>query len=78
MAAKVSAIFQATFIADDFLARNDVLCFNPENNCWDLYEVKGSNSLKEHVRERDHITDVAFQVSVLKRSGIAPLLCYPC
>jgi hypothetical protein len=71
MAAKVSAIFQATFIADDFLARNDVLCFNPENNCWDLYEVKGSNSLKEHVRERDHITDVAFQVSVLKRSGIA-------
>lgn len=70
MASHTPAIFQATFIEDDFLARNDMLCFNQQNNCWDLYEVKGSNRIKEDTSSRDHITDVAFQVSVLKRAHI--------
>jgi hypothetical protein len=64
------AIFQATFIENGFLARNDVLSFNEQNNCWDLYEVKGTNRLKEGSPERDHIIDVTFQVSVLKRANL--------
>ena len=70
MASKVSAIFQATFIVDGFIARNDVLNFDAKNNCWNLYEVKGTNSLKENSPERDHIIDVAFQVSLLQRANI--------
>lgn len=73
MAAKVPAIFQATYIADGFIARNDILKYDAETGLWDLYEVKATNSLKEG-DGRDHITDVAFQVSLLRRAHI-PLGC---
>ncbi len=70
MASKVSTIFQSTFIVDGFIARNDALSYNKENDCWDLYEVKGTNTLKEGGPDHDHIDDVAFQVSVLNRAKI--------
>lgn len=70
MATQTSAIFQATFIVDGFIARNDVLKWNEVTGVWDLYEVKATNSLKEGGGERDHIKDVAFQVSVLKRAHV--------
>lgn len=71
MVSKVPTIFQATFIVDDFIARNDMLSFNEATGLWDLYEVKGSNSLKENVKKRDHIEDVTFQASVLRRSNVS-------
>ena len=70
MAAQTPTLFQSTFIVDSFIARNDMLSFNPETKKWDLYEVKGTNSLKEGSGDRDHIEDVAFQVSVLNRAHI--------
>jgi hypothetical protein len=70
MTAKVPSIFQATFIVDGFLARNDALVFDAASSCWDLYEVKGTNSIKENGPDHDHIDDLAFQASVLKRAGI--------
>ncbi len=71
MTSKVPVLFQATFICDGFLVRNDMLAYNKENDCWDLYEVKGSSAVKEEGSgERDHITDLAFQACVLKRSKI--------
>jgi hypothetical protein len=70
MTSKIPSIFQATFIVDGFIARNDVLSYNLGNDSWDLLEIKGTNSLKETVTEHDHIDDVAFQVSVLNRAGI--------
>ncbi|MCR4276447.1 MAG: hypothetical protein NUV90_03615, partial [Candidatus Parcubacteria bacterium] len=69
MTAKSSVVFQATFIKDGFIARNDVLKYNPEHACWDLYEIKATNSIKEN-RERDHIVDIAFQASVLLRAHV--------
>jgi len=50
MTAKTPALFQATFIMDDSLAKNDVLVYDSVNNCWNLYEVKGTNSIKEWSR----------------------------
>lgn len=70
MTAKTPALFQATFIMDDSLAKNDVLVYDSVNNCWNLYEVKGTNSIKENGPDYDHIDDLAFQASVLKRAGI--------
>ena len=70
MTAKVPAIFQATFIVDGFIARNDALVYDAENDRWDLYEVKGTNSVKENGPDHDHIDDLAFQASVLKHSHI--------
>ena len=70
MTAKIPTIFQATFIVDGFIARNDALVYDTANNCWDLYEVKGSNSLKENTPEHDHIDDLTFQASLLKRANI--------
>lgn len=70
MAAKAPAIFQATFIVDGYIARNDALVWDAKNNCWDLYEIKGTNSLKESGTDHNHIDDLMFQASVLKRAGI--------
>jgi hypothetical protein len=76
MAERVPAIFQATFIADDFIVRNDILKWNPETSLWDLYEVKGTNSMKLDQKERDHVTDLAFQVSVMRRAHVPLGRCY--
>lgn len=62
---KTKIIFQSTFISDKFLARNDVLEYDPKNDCWNLYEIKGTNTLDENENSVDHIEDVAFQVIVL-------------
>ena len=72
MASKVPVLFQSTFIVDGFIARNDVLEHDEANSCWNLYEVKGSNSVKEEgTSSRDHITDLAFQANLLKRANIS-------
>lgn len=70
MTARVPAIFQATFIVDGFIARNDALVWDAKNNCWDLYEIKGTNSLKEGGTDHNHIDDLTFQASVLSRADI--------
>jgi hypothetical protein len=75
LAAKVPAIFQATFIIDGFLARNDVLAFDAKTNSWHLYEVKGTSAVHESGGERNHLDDLAFQLSVLKRSGVSFAKC---
>ena len=76
MVSKVSTIFQATFIVDGFIARNDMLVHDPNTDHWDLYEVKATNSVKENTSERDHIDDLAFQFSVLKRAGVSVGKCF--
>src|SRR3989344_5363681 len=70
MASKVPAIFQATFIVDGFIARNDALVWEEKNGCWDLYEIKGTNSLKEGGTDHNHIDDLTFQASVLSRADV--------
>lgn len=70
MTEKTPTLFQATFIADGFIVRNDMLSYDPLENSWNLFEVKATNSMKEGESERDHISDVAFQVEVMKRSNI--------
>ncbi len=71
MKLKTQYIFQATFIVDGFIARNDVLGYNSSNDSWDIYEIKGTNSLKDsESKERNHVDDLAFQTAVLKRANI--------
>ncbi len=71
MALKTPYIFQATFIVDGFIARNDVLAYNSQiPGVWDVYEIKGTNSLKDSEgSQRNHIDDLSFQAAVLKRAG---------
>lgn len=63
-------IFQSTFISDKFLVRNDVLEYDADNDCWNLYEIKGTNTLDENENSVDHIEDATFQVIVLRDSGV--------
>ena len=70
MSQKVPAIYQPTFVADGFIIRCDFIVYNQETDKYDLYEVKGTNSLKDNDKPRDHISDVAFQTIVLERAGI--------
>ncbi|MDO8603835.1 MAG: DUF2779 domain-containing protein [bacterium] len=70
MEERTSAIFQATFIEDGFIARNDVLVWNKEESSWDLYEIKGTNSLKDSGTDHNHIDDLTFQASVLSRADV--------
>ncbi len=77
MVSKTPTIFQATFFVDGFIAKNDMLSFDASNDKWDLYEVKGTNSIKEDsAGNRDHIDDLAFQLSVLYRAGVGVGKCF--
>ena len=64
------AIFQATFLADDFFAKCDVLKRGAVPGTWDLFEIKGTNSKKEGNEDRDHISDLTFQRHVLELAGV--------
>lgn len=64
------AILQGTLLADGFYAKCDVLKRNPHDGTWDIYEIKGTNSLKEGSEDRDHISDLAFQRHVLTLDGV--------
>lgn len=68
---KTSVIFQSTFIYDGFMARNDVLEYDAIHDLWNLYEVKGTNSLNEKAEGRDHIEDATFQTVILEEAGIS-------
>jgi len=70
MEERTPAIFQATFVEDGFIARNDVLVWNAEESSWDLYEIKGTNSLKEGGTDHNHIDDLTFQASVMSRADV--------
>lgn len=71
MSYRVPAIFQATFVVDGFKAKLDVLAWDEQKQSWSIFEVKGTNSLKEDVKVRDHVEDITFQASVLRRAGIS-------
>ena len=57
-------IFQATFEWDDFLIISDILIYNNALNGYELYEVKGTNSVKREIPHH-HINDLAFQKTII-------------
>jgi hypothetical protein len=70
MAAGTNAIFQATFLADAFFIKCDVLKRGAAPGTWDVFEIKGTNSMKEGSEDRDHISDLTFQKHVLELAGV--------
>lgn len=70
MLSEVPAIFQATFVTDGFIAKNDVLEYDKASKSWNLCEIKGTNSIKEDGGDRDHVDDLTFQALVLKRAKV--------
>lgn len=70
MAGGADAIFQATFLADGFFAKCDVLKRGAVPGAWDIFEIKGTNSKKEGSEDRDHISDLTFQKHVLELTGV--------
>ncbi len=66
---KQKVIFQATFAEDVFFIRADILVYDKEKDGYELYEVKASNDVKR--KEPHHyINDLAFQKSVIEKSGL--------
>lgn len=63
MARRVPAIFEATFVRDNYAVRCDILV--PESDGWRVIEVKGSGSPKP-----EYLEDIAFQVWLLKEDGV--------
>ena len=76
IASHTSPIFQATGIVDGFLARSDVLSYNKETDSWDLYEIKGTSSVHTSGSDRNHLDDLAFQLSVHRRCGVSVGRCF--
>ncbi len=82
IAKKTPVIFQAVFETDKYLAATDVLVWNESVQKYDLYEIKMSssdngNSFIENgkprinrKKETQYENDLAFQVNVLKISGV--------
>ncbi len=66
VAKKDQTIFQPIFVKDGFLAAVDVLKYDPENDGFQIYEIKASNEVDEKV----HLYDLAFQVALLRKCGI--------
>jgi Domain of unknown function(DUF2779). len=61
--AKVKVIFEATFLAGDYVARADILI--RERKGWQVTEVKSNVKLKDEL-----IEDLAFTVNVARHAGI--------
>jgi|GEM_PF-185109 len=51
-------------VKDLLLVRADIIRYNSKAKAWDLYEVKATNSVKNH-----HYPDVAFQKITFERAG---------
>ena len=66
---KEEVIFQATFSEDVFFIRADILVYDKEKDGYELYEVKATNSIKRK-EPHHHINDLAFQKSVIEKSGL--------
>lgn len=64
MSENAPAIFEATFMHNNVLVKNDILQNNGDGT-YDLIEVKSATSLKNQ-----NITDVAVQLNVLEGAGI--------
>ncbi len=73
--AKTPVIFQAVFSTNGFLAAGDILKYDAENDVWDIYEVKATNSTKES-GGRSHIDDITFQSIVLADAGLRINKCF--
>ena len=67
---KTPVLFQPTFVFEQFLIRCDILAWDQEQNAWNLYEIKATNSLGENTKQIDHIADVSFQAVILGKSAI--------
>ncbi len=76
MATGVPSIFQATYIVDGFQVRSDVLERNTATGNWNLYEIKGTSAVHETGGNRNHIDDLAFQTSILRRAGVVVDKCF--
>ncbi|MFA5933252.1 MAG: DUF2779 domain-containing protein [Microgenomates group bacterium] len=63
---KTPIIFQAAFEKDYFFAAIDILELNSETNGYTVYEVKSTNEIDEKI----HYYDLAFQVNLLRKSGL--------
>ncbi len=70
MTSGTETIFQATFLADGFFTKCDVLRRSSVPGAWDVLEIKGTNSKKEGSEDRDHISDLTFQKRVLELAGV--------
>lgn len=71
MASGTRVIFQATFLANGLYTKCDVLKRSAKPGEWNIFEIKGTNSLKEGNEDRDHVSDLAFQRHVLRFAGVA-------
>jgi hypothetical protein len=61
----VKSIMQATVLTDDgLLAMADVIEYDSSSECWNMFEVKSTNSVKEK-----HINDIAFQRAAFEKAG---------
>jgi CRISPR/Cas system-associated exonuclease Cas4 (RecB family) len=61
---KVRVIFEATFLASDYVAKADILI--REKEAWDVIEVKSNLNLKDEL-----IADLAYTVKVLSKAGVS-------
>jgi len=62
---KTLVIFQPTISGRELFSRADIIKYNPKKDCWDIYEIKGSVSVKDL-----YIADLAFQKVCLETNGL--------
>ncbi len=63
--AKTPVIIQASFWNNDLYCRADIIKHNPEDDSWDIYEVKSATRVK-----KEYLPDVTFQKLALEAAGL--------
>lgn len=68
---KTKVIYQPVFETEKYKIACDILVFNESIGCYDLYEVKASNSSEEKkTKDELYVEDIAFQAVVLEDLNI--------
>lgn len=71
VAERFPVLYQPVFETTQFTTACDILVWNAESSCYDLYEVKASSSdSANRARDESYTYDLAFQAEVLRQNGV--------
>jgi len=70
---KTQTLFRSTFIHNAFLIVVDLLVYDDQTGCWNLYEISSKSGLDEKKKKRPReqiVNGLTFQAIILKKLGI--------
>ncbi|KKP28261.1 MAG: hypothetical protein UR12_C0021G0002 [candidate division TM6 bacterium GW2011_GWF2_30_66] len=68
---KTKTLFRPTFIHNEFLVVVDMLIYDDQKDCWDVYKISSKSRIDKEKQDREElINGLKFQAIILKTLGI--------